>query len=76
LSVVDKILLQDKSKLEAEIVRAVGELNCKASPCIVKSEMFSQIIDTILKTGPVDHASRLDMMDPQYEEKLNRAETK
>ncbi|MCM2277638.1 MAG: hypothetical protein NDJ89_06135 [Oligoflexia bacterium] len=67
--------LQDASPIESQAVRLLSDLGCRSTPCGTNGRAFAEAAEMVLKVGLVDHATRFDILDPKYEQKLDRAES-
>lgn len=74
MTIVSDSLLQNKEEFESRLNQAIDEISCRESPCTSNGEVFSQVIEALLKNGTVDNTTSLDMMDDNYQQKLEDAE--
>lgn len=76
MMVISDSLLQDHERAEAAISRAFEAMECRSSPspCAKDGAVFTQGLDILLKAATTDNGTRFNVMDPKYDQKIERAE--
>lgn len=74
--ILSESVLVQKGKIEANLNQTFAAIECRSSPCATQGAVFSQIVDVLAKASVTDNPSRFDIMDTNYDEKVEKAERK